>query len=140
LAKYEQKTKITEVSPNDFINSIENEKQKADAKVIMAIMKKVTGKSPKMWGPTMIGFDKYHYKYASGHEGDAFMAGFSPRKGKFSVYVACDISKYEDILKDLGKYKTGRSCLYINKLDDVNIKVLEKLITTAYKSSKAEYK
>lgn len=132
----ELKTKKTNNNPEDFIKKLSNEKQKEDSFVILGMMKKLIKEEPKMWGDSLIGFGDYRYKYASGREGDWFKIGFSPRKQNFSIYLTCDISKFDSHLKKLGKHKTGKGCLYINKLDDINIKVLENLIKIVLKNSK----
>jgi hypothetical protein len=125
------KTKKTEVSVADFIAAVPNETRRADANAVMKLMQKVTGKKPKMWGSTIVGFDEYHYRYDSGHEGDMCMIGFSPRGSALVLYVLCnDVT--ESLLPALGKHKRGKGCLYINKLADVDVKVLEKLVGAAY--------
>jgi len=129
------KTTETEVSVTDFINSyVDNEQKKADSFRLIQLMKEWSGLEPKMWGPTMIGFGSYHYKYASGHEGDAFIIGFSPRKAEFSLYVYSPTEKSKDLLNDLGKFRIGKVCIYVKKLSDIHIDTLEKLskISIAY--------
>lgn len=136
MAKPENKTKPTRVSVTAFINAVENETRRRDAKTVLAMMKKVTGEKPKMWGPSIIGFGEYHYKYESGREGDMLLVGFSPRKANMVLYVLGSIAENDPLRKKLGKYKNGRSCLYVNKLDDVDLKVLEKLVEKSYKATK----
>ena len=130
------KTTETEASVSDFIESyVENdERKKAESYTLIEYMTKWSGFPPKMWGPSIIGFGSYHYKYASGHEGDAPMIGFSPRKSQFSLYVYSQTPKSEALLKDLGKYKMGKACIYFKKLEDINIDVVEQLAmeTIAY--------
>ncbi|MDY8135416.1 DUF1801 domain-containing protein [Aquimarina sp. 2201CG5-10] len=122
------KTTQTEVDVIDFINSyVDNEQKKADSYKLIKLMKKWSGFEPKMWGPTIIGFGSYHYKYASGHEGDAPLLGFSPRKAQFSLYVYSKTEKSDNLLKDLGKFKMGKACIYFKKLADINIPIVEKL-------------
>lgn len=122
------KTTVTDVNVSDFIHSyVENEQKKKDSFQLIELMKAWTGFEPKMWGPTMIGFGKYHYKYASGHEGDAFIIGFSPRKTAFSLYVYSPTEENKKLLEDLGKFKMGKACIYVKKLSDINLDVLEKL-------------
>jgi hypothetical protein len=99
-------------------------------------MKKITKEEPKMWGPSIIGFGSYHYKYASGREGDFFLTGFSPRKQSLTLYIISGFKRYDELMKKLGKHKTGSSCLYINKLEDVDMKVLKTLITESVKYMK----
>lgn len=134
---YEPKTKVTEVKPLDFINQVEDEKKRKDSLVILKMFKEITGEKPKMWGPSMIGFGKYHYKYDSGHEGDCFITGFSPRKQALTLYVLSNFKGKDELLSKLGKYKNGKSCLYIKKLEDVDISVLRKLIEQGYKHWKS---
>ena len=125
------KTTKTAVSVADFIAAVPNETRRADAQVVLKLMGKVTGKKPKMWGPTIIGFDEYHYKYESGHEGDMCMIGFSPRGSALVLYVLC-ADAVDAMLPKLGKHKRGKGCLYVNKLADVDLKVLEQIIRTTY--------
>lgn len=124
----ENKTKETEDSVIEFINSIENEQKRKDSFELIRIFQEVSGFEPKMWGPSIIGFGNYHYKYDSGHEGDAPLTGFSPRKAAISLYFSCDIEGQQaDLLSQLGKYKNGKSCVYINKLSDVKEEIIKAL-------------
>ncbi|MBK8089340.1 MAG: DUF1801 domain-containing protein [Chitinophagaceae bacterium] len=126
------KTTETEVDVKDFINSwVDNEQKKADSFQLIELMLKWSGFKPKMWGPTIIGFGSYHYKYASGHEGDAPIIGFSPRKAEFSLYVFSPTEENKHLLNDLGKFKMGKACIYVKKLNDINISALEKLCKTS---------
>jgi hypothetical protein len=130
----EIKTKQTDSSVDDFINSVKNEVMRKDSFIILKMMQRASKEKPKMWGSSMIGFGNKIYKSpATGREVDFFKIGFSPRKANFSLYLVLDIKKYAAELKKLGKHKTGVGCLYINKLDDIDLKVLEKLINTAAK-------
>ncbi len=138
--KADLKTKPTGQSVTAFINSVENETRRRDAKTVLAMMKKITGEKPKMWGPTIIGFGEYHYKYESGREGDMLNVGFSPRKANLVLYVLGSLGDDESLLQKLGKYKTGRACLYVNKLEDVDVKVLEKMIKKSYDATKRKYR
>jgi hypothetical protein len=124
----ELKTKPTLAKPTDFIATVSNETRKADAFKLLEIMTRLSGCEPKMWGDTLIGYGEYHYKYASGHEGDFMRTGFSPRKANLVVYIIPGYSQFSEILSRLGKHKLGKSCLYINKLADVDMVVLEELI------------
>lgn len=128
MAKYEVKTKYTDESVIEFIESVESEKKREDAYKLLKIFEETTGYEAKMWGPSIIGFGTYHYKYASGHEGDAPLAAFSPRKAKISLYFAPDLPNREEFLSRFGKFTTGKSCVYINKLADVEEDVLRELI------------
>jgi len=125
---YENKMKENDNSVIEFIESLENEKRKADAYRLLEIFEETTGYKEKMWGSSIIGFGKYHYKYASGHEGDAPLVGFSPRKGKFSLYLAYESEEREKLLENFGKHTKSKACIYINKLDDINIDALKDLI------------
>src|ERR1051325_10546724 len=128
----EQKTKPTNVSVDGYLNEIADEQQREDAFAVLALMKKVTGLKPRMWGPSIIGFGEYHYKYASGHEGDCCLIGFSPRKGNLSLYFLPGVERFAAQLKKLGKHKTGKGCLYFSKLADVDEAVLREIIKTGY--------
>ena len=129
----ENKTKASEVSPDDFIEALEHKTRKADALVLRDLYKRITGFEPKMWGPTIIGFGRYDYTYESGHSGKSLAAGFSPRKASLSLYIMPGYQDYGEILGRLGKHKIGKACLYINKLADVDMDVLEELITIGLK-------
>lgn len=122
------KTAETTVSVTDFINSfVEKEEKKQDSFRLIELMREWSGFEPKMWGPTIIGFGTYHYKYASGHEGDMPLIGFSPRKAEFSLYVTAPANDNKKLLAQLGKYRMAKACIYFKKLDDLNIDVLEKI-------------
>jgi len=129
--KADLKTKPTAKSVTAFINTVENETRKRDAKTLLAMMKRITGEKPKMWGPTIIGFGTYHYVYETGREGDMLQVGFSPRKASMVLYVLGSPNDAA-LLKKLGKHKHGKSCLYINKLEDVDLDVLEELIDQSF--------
>lgn len=133
MAKVAQiKTKPTAVDVNSFIDSIADEQKRKDSKLILQLMKKATGEKPKMWGSSMVGFGDKRYKSpATGREVDWFKIGFSPRKANLSLHLIIDMKKHAALLNTLGKHKTGVGCLYINKLEDVDVKVLEKIITVA---------
>ena len=122
------KTAETKVSVDEFINSfVDKESKKQDSFRLIGLMRKWSGFEPKMWGPTIIGFGSYHYKYASGHEGDSPLIGFSPRKAEFSLYVTVPGHENEELLDKLGKFTMGKACIYFKKLDDLNLETLEKL-------------
>ena len=125
---YELKTRETESSVIKFIENVENIKKREDAYKLLDIFSETTGFTAKMWGPSIIGFGSYHYKYESGHEGDAAVVGFSPRKAKISLYFAPGDEKREDLLKDFGKHTSGKACVYINKVADIDVDVLKALI------------
>jgi hypothetical protein len=128
----EQKTKPTSVSVKSYLSQVADAQQRADCFKILQMMKKATGLQPRMWGPSMVGFGEYHYKYASGHEGDCFLMGFAPRKGTLSLYFMPGLHRLTDSLKKLGKYKTGKACLYIKRLDDVDVDVLRDMIERGF--------
>jgi hypothetical protein len=131
----ELKTKVTKASVDKFLQGIKDEKKREECYQILKIMKKATKAEPKMWGTSIIGFGDYRYKYASGREGDWFITGFSPRVQNLTLYMMGGFD--QELLKKLGKYKTGKGCLYVNKLEDVDTKVLDKLITTSVKKAKS---
>lgn len=136
----ELKTKPTDKKVEEFLNKIEDEKKREDAYKILDIMKKITREEPKMWGSSIVGFGNYHYKYESGREGDWFTTGFSPRKQNLTIYIMSGFNKYDELMEKLGKYKTGKSCLYIKRLEDVDIKILKELIKESVKYMKEKYK
>jgi len=125
---YQNKTTETETSVTDFINSyVESEQKRDDSFQLVEMMTLWSGFHPKMWGPTIVGFGSYHYRYESGHEGDMPLLGFSPRKAALSLYVYSPIDDHKQLLENLGKYKIGKACIYIKKLSDINVAVLEKM-------------
>ena len=134
----ENKTKPTKVNPRAFIKQVENEQRRKDALELLKMMQDVTGAKPTMWGPSIIGFDRYRYRYASGHSGEAPLAGFSPRKQELVVYLAPDLDN-SVLMKKLGKHKTGKSCLYIKTLDDVNRGVLRDLVAASVAATRKRY-
>ena len=135
----ENKTKETRASVATFLNAVDDPRKRADAKKVAAMMRRATGENAKMWGSSLIGYGKYHYKYDSGREGDFMLTGFSPRKQNLSIYIMPGFDEFGALMKKLGKFKTGKSCLYINKLDDVDEKVLEQLITRSVKVMRKRY-
>lgn len=124
----ELKTTRNRGSVTKFLGGLEDETRRKDARRLLALMKEATGEKPAMWGDSIVGFGAYRYKYASGREGDWFLAGFSPRKGSLTLYLMSGLSRYGDLLEKLGRHKRSKSCLYINRLDDVDAKVLGRLI------------
>jgi hypothetical protein len=124
----QNKTAETEVDVSEFINSwVDNAQKKADSFQLMDLMSQWSGFEPKMWGPSIIGFGSYHYKYESGHKGDAPLLGFSPRKAAFSLYVYSPTAESEKLVAELGKFKMAKACIYVKKLSDIDIPTLEKL-------------
>lgn len=136
---YQVKTKETEDSILAFINKIENSGRREDAFRLLDLFEKTTGLPAKMWGESLIGFGSYHYKYASGHEGDAAIVGFSPRKAKISLYLAAGFPEREPLLAKFGKHTTGVGCIYINKLADIQIDVLKEMIVRSIAFIKEVY-
>lgn len=128
MAKVEMKTTENEVSVSDFLKTVEDESKRNDSLELVKIMEEITQSPAKMWGPAIIGFGKYHYKYESGREADMLRVGFSPRKDALALYIGANSQENLDIISNLGKYKTGKSCLYVKKLTDINLDVL-KVIT-----------
>jgi len=136
----ELKTQKNDASVEDFINSVDNEVKKQDCLKILEIFKECTGEEPSMWGTSIVGYGSYHYKSErSSQEGDWMMTGFSPRKQNLTIYIIPGFDNYQKELAKLGKYKTSVSCLYINKLSDVDINVLKQIITDAYTNMKKQY-
>ena len=133
------KTKQTGASVTDFVNSIDNPQMRADAKKVASMMRRATGKRAKMWGSSIVGYGTYHYKYDSGREGDFMVTGYSPRKQALTVYIMPGFGKFAPLMKKLGKYKTGKSCLYIKRLSDVDEQVLEKLIEGSVTEMRRKY-
>ena len=133
------KTKPTEVSAESHIAAIANEEQRNDAQSLVALMRKVTKQEPRMWGPSIVGFGSYHYKYASGHEGDSALAGFAARGRELVVYIAEGFEGRDALLAKLGEHKTGKVCVYIRRLANVDLKVLEKLVARSVADTKSRY-
>lgn len=125
----ELKTKVNDASVTDFLNSVEDEQKRKDTFEILEIVKQITKEEPKMWGSSIVGFGTHHYKYESGREGDSAMIGFSPRKQNITLYIVPGFERYQGLMKKLGKHSTGKSCLYIKRLGDVDVEVLKELIT-----------
>lgn len=139
MAKAELKTKKNEASVEDFLNGISDEQKREDSKKISALMQKITGEEPKMWGDSIVGFGTYHYKYESGREGDWMRIGFSPRKANLTLYIMDGFEKYDELMSNLGKYKTGKSCLYIKRLSEIDLKILNELIKESTKHFEEKY-
>ncbi|MBX2946060.1 MAG: DUF1801 domain-containing protein [Cyclobacteriaceae bacterium] len=135
------KTTETTINVIDFIHEFTNtEQKKKDSLELLKLMQNISGHRPKMWGPSIIGFGKYHYKYESGHEGEAPLIGFSPRKAAISLYVFTGLKEHEHLLTDLGKYKMGKACIYINKLSDIDEQKLTKLMKETIRDIQKKYK
>jgi hypothetical protein len=129
----ELKTRETSESVSAFIDKIADKQRREDCLAVIDIMRAITKEEPKMWGSSIVGFGRYHYKYASGREADWMVTGFSPRKGDLTLYIVGGLDNFSDLLKSLGKYKNRQSCLYIKRLSDVDVKVLQKLIAKSVK-------
>lgn len=136
MGKYELKTKVNDASVVDFLNTIEDERKREESFQILDLFTGLTDEEPKMWGGSIIGFGTYQYKYASGQSGEWMKVGFSPRKQKFSIYIMSGFDKLQKHLDQLGKHKTGKGCLYVNKLEDIDMGVLEKLVLESFKHLK----
>jgi len=132
MSKYELKTKVNDTSVIDFLNAIEDERKRDESFQIVDLFSKISGEEPKMWGGSIIGFGKYQYKYASGQENEWMKVGFSPRKQKFSIYIMSAFDELQSLLSQLGKHKTGKGCLYVNKLSDIDLNTLEKLVLESF--------
>ncbi|MBT8296829.1 MAG: DUF1801 domain-containing protein [Maribacter sp.] len=135
----QNKTRPTAVAVTSFLDSVEDEIQRQDSIKLVELMKEITGEDPVMWGPSIIGFGSYHYKYDSGREGDMLLTGFSPRKQNLSLYIMAGFSNYGSLMQKLGKYKTGKSCLYIKRLSEINIDVLKELIKASFDHHNNKY-
>jgi uncharacterized protein DUF1801 len=133
----ELKTKLTRSSVDKFLQEIKDEKNRSDCYKIKEMMEKATRAQAKMWGTSIVGFGDYHYTYASGREGDWFITGFSPRKQNLTVYMMGGFNQFPDLMSQLGKYSTGKGCLYIKRLEDVDAKILQKLISQSVKAAKS---
>ena len=136
----ELKTRPTRKSVNKFLNSVENERRRKDAFEVLPMFEKITGRKPVIWGDSIVGFSSYHYRHGSGQEGDWPTTGFSPRKQNLTIYIMPGFSKYQDLLKKLGKHKTSVSCIYINKLDDIDKGILKKIISKSVRDMERMYK
>jgi hypothetical protein len=134
----ENKTQASKASVTDFVEAIPDETRRADAKALLKLMRTATGDKPKMWGPSIIGFGSRHYKYDSGREGDMPVTGFSPRKAATVFYGLLGFGGAADLLSKLGKHSTGKGCLYVKKLADVDQKVLETLVVKAVAATRAK--
>ncbi len=135
----EQKTQPTAVSVADFLAGVEDLKRRADAEAACALLAEATGEAPVMWGASIVGFGRYHYRYASGHEGDAPLVGFSPRKANLVFYLSGCEARRDEFLGRLGKHKAGRGCVYVNRLGDVNAVVLKEMAAASAASLRARY-
>ena len=135
----ELKTTPNQQSVTQFLDSVEDEQKRADGYALLELMQEVSGEPPRMWGDSIVGFGSYHYRYTSGREGDWFLTGFSPRKQNLSLYIMAGFARYETLMEQLGKHKTGKSCLYIKRLEDVDRQVLRQLVEESVQHMKKTY-
>ena len=135
----EPKTKATGASVDSYIDAIDDEQRRDDCRTLVRLMSKITGEPPVMWGTGIVGFGNYHYRYASGHEGDSCVAGFASRKGDISIYVTAGFEGREPLLAKLGKHKTGKVCLYIKRLADIDLRKLESIVEDSVAEMKRRY-
>jgi hypothetical protein len=132
----ELKTKQTELSVDAYVDAIADDVRRQDCRALIDLMRKATGAEPKMWGAGMVGFGSYHYKYATGHEGDAMLTGFASRKSDLTLYIMSGFDRYEELLARVGKHKAGKSCLYVKRLADIDLTVLAELVTLSVQDVK----
>ena len=135
----ENKTQPTKASVAQFLDSIENDGKRRDAKTIDKMFREITGEKPTMWGPSIVGYGTYHYKYDSGREGDFMRLGFSPRKQSLTLYIMPGFKRYSALLQQLGKHKSSKSCLYVNRLDDIDLEVLRNLAQESWDEMNRRY-
>lgn len=139
MGKYELKTRETEVTVDDFIANVPDPQRREDAKKLRAMMERISGYPARMWGPSIIGFGRYKYRYESGHEGEMARIGFSPRAKELVLYVVDDFPRHRALMDRLGKHRTGKCCLYIKRLSDVDEEVLEELVTEGFARTREKY-
>jgi hypothetical protein len=132
MAKSQNKTQITKYSVNEYVNAIEDIQRRKDVKKVLKMLKEITGEKPVMWGTSIVGFGMYHYKYESGREGDFIKSGFASRKTALTLYTMAGLSRFPQLMENLGKYKTGKSCLYIKKIEDIDQDVLYQLLKKSH--------
>jgi hypothetical protein len=139
FAMAKTKTAKIDKDPLDFINALKDETKRDDSMELVKLMSEITGEEPYMYGSSIVGFGNYHYKYASGHEGDAPLAGFSPRKDALTIYMASEFNGRDEMLAKLGKHKNSKGCIYVKKLEDIDRKVLKKIITASMKHTQKQF-
>lgn len=135
----QNKTQATKLKVSEFLASIEDVRKRSDCRELMKLMREVTGNRAKMWGPSIVGFGKYHYKYESGREGDFFLTGFAPRKQALTLYIVSGFTAHPELMQKLGKFKTGKSCLYVKSLDDIDRSVLAQLVQESVSLLRKKY-
>ncbi|MCA9972462.1 MAG: DUF1801 domain-containing protein [Anaerolineales bacterium] len=133
------KTQQNDADVAAFLNAVEHKKRREDAFVILDLMREVTQEEPRMWGSSIVGYGQYHYTYASGREGDWFLTGFSPRKQSLTLYIMAGFDEYDALLQQLGKHKIGKACLYVNKIEDVDLDVLRELVRRSVEHMKQQH-
>jgi hypothetical protein len=139
MAKAEAKTRPTALSVTEFLNRIPDEERRRDCRTLRTLLREVTGSQAKMWGPSIVGFGNYHYVYASGREGDCFLAGFSPRKKDLTIYITAGIERYPALTAKLGRYRNAVSCLYVKRLSEIDLGVLRKLLAASVRDVRRRY-
>jgi hypothetical protein len=135
----QNKTQATKLKVSAFLASIEDTRKRSDCRELMKLMREITGNRAKMWGPSIVGFGKYHYKYESGREGDFFLTGFAPRKQALTLYIVSGFTAHPELMEKLGKFKTGKSCLYVKSLDDIDRSVLAELVQESVSLMREKY-
>ena len=135
----ENKTKQTDLSVNAFLEGVDNDQKRGDCQTLVQLMQDVTGEDARMWGPSIVGFGSYHYKYESGREGDNMLVGFSPRAQNLTLYIMRGFDEYEPLLERLGKHKTGKGCLYLKTLTDVDMDVLKEMVERSVERMRKEH-
>ena len=135
----ENKTKESDASVDAFLDAVENDERRTDCKTLLNLMAEVTGSEPRMWGSSMIGFGSYHYRYASGREGDWFITGFSPRKKALTLYIMPGFDGYDELMGRLGKYTSGKACIYVRRLDDIDLEVVKEMVLASVLHMRAQY-
>ncbi|HKJ02733.1 MAG TPA: DUF1801 domain-containing protein [Longimicrobiales bacterium] len=135
----EPKTRRTSASVEEFLAGVAHEKRREDCRAVVDLMREITGEEPALWGDSLIGFGSYHYRYESGREGDWPLTGVSPRKQSLTLYIMPGFHRYEELMAGLGRYRTGKSCLYVNRLEDLHLPTLRKLIDQSVKHMRKRY-
>lgn len=135
----ENKTKESDASVDAFLDAVENDERRGDCKTLLNLMAEVTGSEPRMWGTSLVGFGRYHYRYASGREGDWFITGFSPRKKALTLYIMPGFDGYDELMGRLGKHTSGKACIYVRRLDDIDLAVLKEVVLASVLHMRAQY-
>lgn len=135
----ENKTKESDASVDAFLDAVENDERRGDCKTLLNLMAEVTGSEPRMWGTSLVGFGRYHYRYASGREGDWFITGFSPRKKALTLYIMPGFDGYDELMGRLGKHTSGKACIYVRRLDDIDLAVLKEVVLASALHMRAQY-